>query len=462
MAFSPASLHAQLMQLPAPRRYCVAFSGGLDSHVLLHALVQLREQLPASAIHAIHIDHGIHPDSRGWADHCLQVCRQLGVSLAQQRVDVRTQNGQSLEAQARHARYQAFTELSREGDMLLLAHHRDDQAETLLLQLLRGAGVKGLAAMPGCAAFGGGWLARPLLGYSRAQLHTYARDQRLDWIEDPSNRDLVFDRNYLRHAVMPLLHERWPSAAACLARAAGLQAEAAGLLDQLAQQDLELARGPEPHSLLLTPLRRLAAERQRNLLRYWLVSCGLPVPAAVQLRRIQTEILPAARDACPKVHWPGAEVRRYRDLVYAMTPLSASSDDWRQHWDLCNALALPTGDKLISRVVQGRGLREAALADGVQVRFRRGGERCRLPGREHRHSLKKLFQIWGVPSWQRDRIALVYIGEELAQVVGFCVCAPFAASTDEAGREIICRPDADAIETTGENKDNNPGCTHSY
>jgi tRNA(Ile)-lysidine synthase len=391
--------------------------------------------------------------------HCQQVCQQLGVSCALLRVNVQQRNGQSLEAQARNARYQAFTELTRERDMLLLAHHRDDQAETLLLQLLRGAGVKGLAAMPACTAFSDGWLARPLLEFSRAQLLTYARERQLDWIEDPSNQDPAFDRNYLRHRVMPLLYARWPSASASLARAAGLQAEAAQLLEQLAQQDLEDVRAPEPHSLLLAPLRRLPAERQRNLLRYWLVSSGLPLPAAVQLRRIQTEILMAAQDACPKVHWPGAEVRRYRDRLYAMPPLRACASDWRQHWDLHGALALPTGERLESRVVQGRGLRETALAGGVEIRYRCGGERCRLPGRAHHHSLKKLFQTWGVPSWQRDRIALVYIGEELAQVVGFCVCAPFAVGAEEAGREIIYRVGADAIETAGENKDNNPGCT---
>lgn len=460
MRFTPASLLTQLMQLPVPRRYCVAFSGGVDSHVLLHALVQVREQLPCSELHAIHVNHGIHPDAGQWARHCEFICRELGVSIEIGELQLQRQAGQSLEASAREARYQVWAQLMREGDMLLLAHHQDDQAETLLLQLMRGSGVKGLAGMPACTTFAQGWLARPLLQQDREALLQYAIGVQLPWIEDPSNMDTAFDRNFLRHVVVPLLRQRWPSLGMTLARSAQHQADAAVLLDSLAQHDLVALIDDESRALQLPPLRQLDPVRQRNVVRYWLHQvCGLPLPGSAQLQRILDEVLPAAEDAAPLVHWPGGEVRRYRDALYAMAPHAAVDTAWQAAWDMRANLHLPTGDALQAQSCAGTGLRMSMLEQGVTVRLRQGGERCRLPGRTHHHDLKKLLQDWGVPPWQRNRIPLVYVGEELAQVVGFCVCAPFVASPGEEGVEIIAKAPDTAIETTGENKDNSPGCT---
>jgi tRNA(Ile)-lysidine synthase len=460
MPFSPASLHVQLMQLPVPRRYCVAFSGGVDSHVLLHALVQLRDSLACSLFHAIHINHGIHPDAEQWERHCAMVCEGLGVSFEVRRVQVQRQVKHSLEATAREARYTALAELIHPRDMLLLAHHQDDQAETLLLQLLRGSGAKGLASMPGCVAFAQGWLARPLLVHSRDELQAYARVHQLPWIEDPSNLDTAFDRNFLRHVILPELRQRWPSVSMTLSRVAQHQADAAALLEDLAQQDLANLVSTNSQILPIAPLTRLAPMRQRNVLRYWLHRrCALPLPGTVQLQRILDEVLLADEDAMPIVHWPGAEVRRYRNALYAMKPLQQFDSHWQQQWDLRNSLMLPTGETLEVRKGEGIGLRMNELTQGVSVRYRRGGERCRLPGREHHHELKKLLQDWSVPPWQRDRIPLLYIGNELAQVAEFCVCESFAAKPDETGLQIVLKPQAAAIETVLENKDNRPGCT---
>lgn len=443
MRFTPASLLTQLMQLPVPRRYCVAFSGGVDSHVLLHALVQVRAQLPCAELHAIHINHGIHPDAGQWARHCEFICRELGVSIEISALRLQRQAGHSLEASAREARYQAWAQLMRAGDMLLLAHHQDDQAETLLLQLMRGSGVKGLAGMPACTTFAHGWLARPLLSLAREALRRYAIGEQLPWIEDPSNMDTAFDRNFLRHAVLPLLRQRWPSLDTTLARAAQHQADAAVLLDTLAQQDIDKLIDTKPRTLKLSPLRQLDPVRQRNILRYWLHQvCGLPLPGSAQLQRILDEVLPAAHDATPLVHWSGAEVRRYHDALYAMAPFAEFDTTWQAAWDMHGTLHLPTGDALQAQACEGAGLRQAALEQGVTIRFRQGGERCRLPGRTHHHDLKKLLQDWGVPPWQRNRIPLVYLDEELAQVVGFCVCAPYAASSGEEGIEIIANASA--------------------
>lgn len=448
------------MQFPVPRRYCVAFSGGVDSHVLLHALVQLRDRLPSSQLHAIHINHGIHPDAGQWARHCSLVCQDLNVSFETHGVDVSRQAGHSLEASAREARYAAFAHTLRDSDMLLLAHHQDDQAETLLLQLIRGSGVKGLAAMPALTRFAQGWLGRPLLRHTRAQLHQYAVEAHLPWIEDPSNMDTAFDRNFLRHTVLPMLHQRWPALDATLARAAQHQADAAELLDEMALLDLPGIADTDTARMNIEALRQLTPRRQRNVLRYWLHRiCALPLPDTVHLQRILDEMLPAEDDAMPMVHWPGAEVRRYREHLYAMQPLQTHDSNWQTHWDLQTELALPSNEVLGAHQMTGQGLRKTELTNGVTVRYRLGGERCQLPGREHHHELKKLFQSWSIPPWQRDRIPLVYIGEQLAQVVGFCVCAPFAARPGEMGVQIVTKPQRSAIETTAENKDNSPGCT---
>lgn len=460
MAFNPETLLAKLTSFPAPRRYCVAFSGGVDSHVLLHALVQIRSQLPTTILHAIHVNHGIHPDAAQWARHCEMVCADLNVSFEQHAIVLESAGGESLEALARDARYACFARQIQAGDLLLLAHHQDDQAETLLLQLVRGSGVKGLAGMPGYAPFAAGALARPLLDQQRDDLLAYAVTQQLPWIEDPSNQDTAFDRNFLRHTVLPLMRQRWPSVNASLARAAQHQAEADELLVVLAQQDIAAAAGAETMTLPVSVLQTLSESRQRNLLRYWLHRiCRLPLPSTAQLRRILDELLSARADACPLVHWPGAQVRRYRDLLYAMAPFTAIEPDWKRDWDLGGVLALPTGMYLQTQRASGQGLARAKLAQGVRVCFRQGGERCRLPGRTHHHELKKLLQDWGVPPWCRDRVPLVYVGDELVQVVGYAVCAPLAAKPGEDGIEILASAAGSAIETMGENKDNSPGCT---
>ena len=460
MSFTPASLHAQLMQFPVPQRYCVAFSGGVDSHVLLHALVQIRDALPSSQLHAIHINHGIHPDAQQWTRHCEIVCHDLDVSFEAIQLRVQRKSKHSLEALARDARYAELARLSRNGDMLLLAHHQDDQAETLLLQLMRGSGVKGLAGMPMCISFAQGWLARPLLRHGRDELQAYAVEQHLPWIEDPSNQDTAFDRNFLRHVAVPVLRQRWPAMASTFSRVARHQAEAADLLDVLAQQDLVPLVTDDAGILQITPLLTLSPQRQRNVLRYWLHRvCALPLPSTLHLQRILDEVVPADKDATPLVHWPGAEIRRYRDQLHAMRPLPEVVADWQQHWDLQASLPLPTGDWLVAQQGKGIGLRTSALVQGVRVRFRHGGERCQLPGRTHHHELKKLFQEWAIPPWQRDRVPLVYIGNQLAQVAEYCICEPFAAKPDEIGLQIVIKPSGAAIETASENNDNSPGCT---
>lgn len=425
-----------LNQLPPARRFCIAYSGGRDSTVLLHALSGLRAFLsPDLLLYAVHVDHGLSPHSGAWARHCETACARLGISCHTLRVNAAPRPGESPEAAARQARYQAIASLIETGDCLLTAHHQDDQAETLLLQLLRGAGPHGLAAMPARAPFANGCLARPLLGFTRDELAAYAAQHDLSWVDDHSNFDTGFERNYLRHEVMPHLKQRWPSCASTLSRAATNAAEAAALLDALADNDLQALPGPLAVTLSVGELLKLDDARQRNALRRWFKTLGLPAPWAAHLQRIQGDVLVAAEDSTPCVRWAGAEVRRYRDLMYAMPPLPAHDANAVLAWDLDQPLILPDSNgKLIAHSVTGDGLKASLCrASTISVRFRQGGERCRPAGRGHTHILKKLLQEQGIPPWQRDRIPLIYVGDQLAAVAGLWVCEPFQAGSGETG-----------------------------
>ncbi|MDH5407203.1 MAG: tRNA lysidine(34) synthetase TilS [Gammaproteobacteria bacterium] len=432
MSFSPAQLYQSLAQFPQTQRYWIAFSGGCDSHVLLHAMAALKTELSGIQINAVHINHGLQAQANDWQQHCQSICEELSIPLQIIQVNAKAAKGQSQEEVARKTRYEAFKDVVQKGDVMLLAHHQDDQAETLLLQLLRGAGMKGLAAMPVCTDFAGGWLARPLLDFTRADIENYAEQNGLHWINDPSNRDQKYDRNFLRHSIMPVLQQRWPSVAATLSRSSTHLAEGADLLQQLAQQDWQNQQATDQR-LAVKALRNLDIARRRNLLRYWLVEvCGLSCPDTKHLNRIVHEVLPAGPDSNPVVSWTGGEVRRYRGLLYAFEPQVAASNTMMWQWDVQQPLNLQH-QQLVSQLESGKGLSLDIRNKPVTVRYRQGGEVCKPVGRGHHHSLKNLFQEWGVPPWQRANVPLIYAGDEIAQVVGYCICDPYQTVATQQG-----------------------------
>lgn len=408
------SLDSRLSSMLAPwreaPRWHVAFSGGLDSTVLLHLLVRLGEREPLPPLSAIHVHHGLQAAADAWPEHCRRVCAQLGIALQVRRVQV--DKAASLERGAREARYRAFAETLGEGELLLTAQHREDQAETLLFRLLRGAGVRGLAAMPECRPLGRGHLLRPLLDVSRAELEAYAHAYGLSWVEDPSNRTLQFSRNYLRHRVMPLLTSRWPQAVQNMTRTAAHMREAQALLGELAELDLGVARQagafpwlPLP-SLALAPLLTLSPARQRNALRHWLEPLT-SLPDADHWAGWET-LRDAAVDAVPVWKLAGGQLLRAAGRLWWL------SGDWLQRpgcpapWrDPGQLLPLP-GNGLV--VLQGR-----VPAGSLQVRYRQGGEIMALPERGHR-DLKRLLNEHGVPFFVRGRLPLLYRGEELLAV----------------------------------------------
>jgi tRNA(Ile)-lysidine synthase len=431
--YSPARLAAALARMPTVHSYRVALSGGADSLALLHALSQLREALAPARISAVHVHHGLHPEADAWVMRCRSMCADLDVALEVLRVDARAGPGESPEEAARRARYGALASLIGAGEAVCTAHHQRDQAETLLLQLMRGAGPAGLAGMPALAPFGDGWLARPLLEETPQALRCYLVRHQIQWLEDPANVDRRFDRNYLRHEVFPRLEERWPGVQRTLARAALHQADSAAINHALAALDLTEARGALPGTLSATALERLPIARARNLLRGWISERGLPVAGATHVQGILDELVAARGDAMPLVSWPGAEVRRYRDALYASTPMPPHDKSRVISWRPGNLLALGHG-QLEATTAVGRGLSAARCADAhVEVRFRQGGERFQPAGRGHSTALKKLLQCTGVPPWLRDRIPLIYVDGELAAVAGLWVGKAHAVNDGRSG-----------------------------
>jgi tRNA(Ile)-lysidine synthase len=434
MKFSADYLQRQLTELPADGCRWVAYSGGVDSHALLHALAALRHGLHCR-IAAVHINHGLQAGAAAWDEHCRGVCADLGVQYVSLQVDGRAAAGESREAAARAARYAVLQAWLPPGDSLLTAQHRDDQAETLLLQLLRGSGVKGLAAMPRLASFGAGHLLRPLLGCSRDALLDYAAANHLNWVNDPSNDDVSLDRNFLRHQVLPVLRRRWPALSATLSRSAGHCAEAALMLEDQARQDLNALVELSQDTLPVSGLNRLSPARQRNLLRHWVTGRAGTSPSEAVLVRVVNDILDSRADAEACVRWGAWELRRYRDRLYLLPQVLLHDFPGSIEWRPETALELPqVGGVLSTRRCTGSGVRAAAFAGAeVHVSWRRGGERCRPAGRRYHRALKKLFQEAGVPPWERGRIPLVYVGTELAAVADLWVCEPFNAGTDEPG-----------------------------
>lgn len=408
----------------------VAYSGGRDSTVLLHVLREIAPPLP---VRAIHVHHNLHRQAERWADLCARQCAAWNIPLELLRVDARPPRGESPEAWARHARYEALRAALREGEALLTAHHQRDQAETLLLQLVRGSGPAGLAAMPRLARLGAHPHLRPLIDVPASLIAEYAGERRLAWAEDPSNAEVRYDRNFLRHRVLAVVEERWPRAATTVARAAAWQAEAAELLSALARSDLAAAAGATPHRLRLDALAALPVSRRHNLLRGWLKGLGLALPTAAQLREVD-RALAARHDGASCVCWRGVELRRFRDELIAMHPLPiftpARPVSWRPGGE---ALRLPAGSLAASRCL-GEGLAQSALAGRrISLRYRAGGETLRLRAGGPARPLKLLLQEWRIPPWLRDRLPLLYVEHALAAVADRAIAAEFRAAPGAEG-----------------------------
>jgi tRNA(Ile)-lysidine synthase len=430
---NPQKIVDDLVSLAAGKKVWLAYSGGIDSHVLLHILATTSHpDLNFAA--TVHVDHGLQTESKNWSQYCADICKDLNIDYHALQVQVNDIETLGMEAAARAARYQAIAQFLSPNDVLLTAQHQHDQAETLLLQLLRGSGPKGLAAMAVKSTMGKMTVIRPLLDVSQQDIQLYAQQHNLKWIDDPSNVDTRWSRNYLRHQVWPEIEQRWPQAEITLSRSAQHCAEASDLLSEFAEQDMTLLGiNANSETLPITALMTLSSARQRNLLRHYIERRQFTLPSTTVLQCVIDEVCLAAQDSEPLVSWSGVEVRRYQQQLFMMPPMQAHDvlqsvvvEDFHQ--------AISIADQLIQwQQIQGKGLNEKVISQGIRVGFRQGGERIQLQGQAHHKSLKHLFQQWHIPPWQRDRIPLLFCDDKLIAIVGYGLSDEFAVNEGQQG-----------------------------
>jgi tRNA(Ile)-lysidine synthase len=412
-------------------RVCVGLSGGLDSVVLLDLLYRLQE-VDYFELFAIHINHQLSPNASAWAQFCVEQCAQKNIPLHIETVNVARDSGLGIEAAAREARHAVFNQ--QQADVIALAHHADDQAETLLLQLLRGAGVKGASAMP-VLSEGKPALARPLLDVTRAELEHYAAQRGLQWITDESNADLRFDRNYVRHEVMPLIEKRFPAYRATLGRGAQHFAEASALLDELGAMDAKEAM--QGDALSQSAIIKLSEARAKNLLRFFLAQHHVAMPQATRLDELVRQLQTSGHDAEVSAELGEHAVRAWRGNIYVIDrPMAVA--DLSLAWNGEATINLPAEmGALKFTPTNGQGISASKLKSAaVTVRTRGGGETLQLALNRPRRSLKNLLQESAVPPWERERLPLLFCGDVLMWVAGMGVDIHFQSVSGEAGYNV--------------------------
>jgi tRNA(Ile)-lysidine synthase len=455
--------------------YVVAYSGGIDSHVLLHCCKKLN-----LTVRAVHVHHGLQNVADEWVTHCQSICRVLNIHLDVIYVDAKKNKGQSPEEAARSVRYQALQNNLIDGDCLLTAQHLNDQAETLLLQLFRTASTAGLSAMPVQRQLGKNSHLRPLLSFSRQEIEKFAEENALNWIEDPTNQDVSYDRNFIRKEIVPLLKSRWPEITGQLSRVASLQSNNLQVLEDMAAIDLaNLINVPTYQSiasfysvvsvLSLSRLKKLSVARRLNVLRYWIIKALSnqstkisPIispkisPTRNLLEEMDRTVVNSAADANPVITFSGFEIRKFHNDLYLLKLAGPSFGSLTAHpcattdkkhsdlehndlkqdivWKPLSPVVIPALNIQLKSIDSiGEGLNKNLLNESLTIRFRKGGEIFHPVSRRHSQRLKKLLQEAKIPPWDRESIPLVYFKDELITVVGLWVCKQYAVSDDEEG-----------------------------
>jgi len=453
-------LQTSLESLSVPSEnahYVVAYSGGIDSHVLLYCCKKLKLR-----VRAVHVHHGLQDIADEWVNHCQGICRVLNIHLDVVYVDAKKNKGQSPEEAARSVRYEALQNNLLESDCLLTAQHINDQAETLLLQLFRTASTAGLSAMPGQRQLGKNSHLRPLLSFSRQEIEKFAAQNALSWVEDPTNQDVSYDRNFLRKEIIPLLQSRWPEITGQLSTVASLQSNNLQVLEDMAAIDLaNLIKLPAYQSitsfykvvsvLSIFRLKKLSVARRLNVLRYWLIktagnqSAKLSArisPTRNLLEEMDRALINSAQDANPVITFSGFELRKFQGDLYLLKPAAPSLAPLTAHpcatadtaWQPLSPVLIPALNIQLKSIdsIAG-GLNKSLLNESLKICFRQGGENFHPAGRRHSQRLKKLLQEANIPTWDRESIPLVYFKDELIAVVGLWVCKQYAVSADEEG-----------------------------
>jgi tRNA(Ile)-lysidine synthase len=433
---TPEYITTILGPLNCQKHVFIAYSGGLDSHVLLHLCASL--ETLRDKITAVYVHHGLQDDADFWHGHCVDSAAHLGVKFLGLRINAAAKAGESPEAAARDARYAALSDLLNEGDLLLTGQHREDQLETVLLQLFRGAGVQGLSGMPLQMPCGKGTLVRPLLLISQQALRDYAQQHALSWVEDQSNLDDGYERNFLRNQVIPLLKMHWPSIDKTVSRSASLCAETQAMVADTVDELFQQVFVQDDQTILINRLREVDLFSRQLLIRRWFQALDLRMPSVSVVARILTEVVGARADREPKLQLQGYLVRRYRDKLYLLQETEVIDTGEQFVWAKQESvLALP-GNGYLQVIESTSGIDVDLWHSGhITVAYRQGGESLLLPGRKGSHSLKKLFQEAGIPPWERTNIPLIFIDGHLAAVAGMYSGEEFCRQQDGRGVKIL-------------------------
>ncbi|WP_298940513.1 tRNA lysidine(34) synthetase TilS [uncultured Psychromonas sp.] len=430
---SPASLPEKRLPEKAVNetpRLIVALSGGVDSVVLLHLLANFKKHHPAYSVLAHNVNHGLSDNAEHWGLFCAELCQKLNVPFISSTVKIENKSRSSLEALARDARYQCFKDNMLKNDVILTGHHQDDQLETLLLALKRGSGSTGLQGIRSTQSFFNGHLVRPLLIFSRQALVDYAEFHQLQWIEDESNQDIDFDRNFIRHQISPLLIQRWPAMAQSASRTAQLCQEQQTLLNEVAQQDLGqcLVKRLSCQTLDIASLAAFSSVRRNNIIRFWLKSNGLQYPSSKQLTILWEEVALADVDKQPKLQLVSNTICRYQEALYIVPMQSIKTLEAPVTW-LGESFLWLDEERLgvdfskVDPAVAKQHHVQCCLRQHLDAKLT-----CLPEGRNKARSIKKLLHEYQVPPWLRDHVVFILVDNQLTEAVGLWRCQPNASN----------------------------------
>ena len=414
----------------------IAYSGGIDSSVLLNIMCANKEHLKQS-IEVIHVNHGLHEKSSNWEDFCKKECEKYKVTFKSIKIQEDCPKENSVEAWARNMRYKLISKHVKKNDILITAHHKDDQVETFFLQLLRGSGVHGLASMPVIKEFKNGFHVRPFLSFQRNEITKYAKENNISWIDDETNLDINYQRNFLRHNVLPTIDANWLSYRESILRVISHQADSMKIHNEIAQLDMEKISCNDTSNLHVGLIKELSEERKKNLIFFWLKNLNLETPSSKHMKQIISALINSDQQKSPCVNWGNTEVRRYKKFLYASNIVDNHESDIEITWDINSPLMIE-GETLTTIESQGKGLSKECIKDAnIIIRYRHGGEKIYTNSLSQSKSIKQLFQERSVLPWLRNKIPLIYINDELAVVPGFCVGRKFSADKNESSLDIL-------------------------
>jgi len=435
LTLSSDSFLSILSELDKANKFWLAYSGGMDSSVLLH-LFYLNIDKIKHQIEVLYVNHGLQLEANDWAVSCQKQCEKYDFPFTELKISESCPKGESVEAWAREKRYQLTEDIMNPGDVLFSGHHKDDQVETFFLQVLRGAGPRGLSAMPLIKKKKDTFFVRPLLNYSREEIKHYANQYGLNWQEDKSNSDSRYDRNYFRHKLSPIIENRWPAYRETINRVIRHQKETKLLLDEFAIEDINSARHDNGLSLNINRIKMLSEARQKNLLFVWLEQLDLQIPGSRHIEKIISDIINSDLDKSPCVNWADVEIRRYKNTLYALKAIQNYDVDTEFEWQPKCILNI-FEETLMAKQTIGVGISKNKVSGtNFIIRFRKGGEKIKPGNSFHSKTLKQLFQERSVLPWYRNKIPLVYINDELAAIPGFCVDKKYMAREGEASWEL--------------------------